>query len=202
MDLLLQILEEGRLTDSSGRRVDFRNTVVILTSNLGADLIRKSTKVGFGQKYEGSMDYDTIKDKIEVAMKKHFKPEFINRLDSSVIFRPLNKGYLKEIIDIEVAKVQERLDKKDIYIELEDSAKEFLVEKGFQQEMGARPLRRVIEEYLEDSLAEKILKFPNEGRRCKVYEKENKLIFEDLEVFANKNRKKKEVKKAKEAIVK
>lgn len=167
MDLLLQILEEGRLTDSFGRRVDFRNTIVIMTSNLGADLIKKSTEIGFGAA-EGSLDYAHIKEKIETSVKKHFKPEFLNRLNDLVIFHPLNKEQLLNVINLELNKLQARLKKRDVYLELEESAKMFLVEKGFQPEMGARPLRRIIEQYLEDPLAEKLLSHPDEGRKCLV----------------------------------
>lgn len=197
MDLLLQILEEGRLTDSFGRRVDFRNTIVIMTSNLGADLIRKSSEVGFGAKEE-VLDYDLIKEKIEGAIKKHFKPEFINRLDDTVIFRPLDREYLKQIIELEVTKVQKRLEKKQITLELDTAAKDYLVEQGFQPEMGARPLRRVIERFLEDPLAEKVLLHPDEGRHCVVTVQkegeEEKLIFEDKNVFPiHKERKDKQL---------
>lgn len=201
MNLLLQILEEGRLTDSFGRKVDFRNTVVIMTSNLGADLIRKSTEVGFGAVAEGVMDYEVIKEKIESAIKKHFKPEFINRLDDTIIFKPLDKFFLKQIIELEVSKVQKRLDKKHITIELDDEAKNYLVEQGFQPEMGARPLRRTIEQYLEDPLAETVLTHPSEGRRCLVTvetQRDNdvetkKLVFKDLDVFPI-NREKEKIK--------
>ena len=111
VDILLQILEEGKLTDAFGRKIDFRNTIIIMTSNLGADLIRKSTEIGFGAK-EGMPDYATIKEKIENAMKKHFKPEFINRLTDFVIFQPLSENALSTIIDIELNKLQQRLSKK------------------------------------------------------------------------------------------
>ncbi len=183
MDLLLQILEEGRLTDSFGRRVDFRNAIVIMTSNLGADLIRKGTTVGFGVQ-EGAPDYDTIKEKILEAVKKQFKPEFLNRVDDVVIFRPLNKESLLKVIELEVKKVSDRLQRKEIYMVLDDKAKKHLVEKGFQPEMGARPLRRLIEQYLEDPLAEKLLLHPEEGRRVLVTVEDDKLVFKDKEVFA------------------
>jgi ATP-dependent Clp protease ATP-binding subunit ClpC len=182
MDLLLQILEEGRLTDSFGRKIDFRNTIVIMTSNLGADLIKKTTEVGFGAT-EGPMDYDHIKEKIEQAVKKHFKPEFLNRLNDMVIFQPLDRAHLLHVIDLEVKKVQDRLKDREVYITMTQEAKEFLVDKGFQPEMGARPLRRTIERYLEDPLAEKILLNPNEGRRCHVVVREDHLEFQDDEVF-------------------
>lgn len=182
MDILLQILEEGRLTDAFGRKVDFRNTIVIMTSNLGADMIKKSTEVGFGVA-EGAMDYDHIKEKIEGAVKKHFKPEFLNRLNDMVIFRPLDRAHLLEVIEIEIAKMQKRLKAREIYIHLDDKAKGFLVDKGFQPEMGARPLRRTIEQYLEDPLAETLLLNPDQGRRCLVTVEDDKLKFVDEEVF-------------------
>ncbi|MCB1135095.1 MAG: ATP-dependent Clp protease ATP-binding subunit [Chlamydiia bacterium] len=181
-DILLQILEDGRLTDSFGRKIDFRNTIIIMTSNLGADLIRKSTEVGFGRK-EGMPESQVIKEKIEGAVKKQFKPEFLNRLNDMVIFEPLSKEDLARVIELEVAKLQKRLDPKGISIELEAKAKEWLVDKGFQPEMGARPLRRVIEEYLEDPIAERRLRNPNEGRRCKVVVEGDELKFIDEQVY-------------------
>lgn len=185
MDLLLQILEEGRLTDSFGRKVDFRNTIVIMTSNLGADLIRKSTEIGFGA-IEGSLDYAHIKEKIENAVKKHFKPEFLNRLNDLVVFHPLSKDQLLLVIDLELVKLQDRLKRRDVVLHLDDQAKNFLVEKGFQPEMGARPLRRIIEQYLEDPLAEKLLMHPDEGRKCLVTVEKDHLTFIDEEVFPRK----------------
>lgn len=182
MDLLLQILEEGRLTDSFGRKVDFRNTVVIMTSNLGADLIKKSTEVGFGA-IEGPMKYENIKEKIQGAVVKHFKPEFLNRLNDMVIFQPLDRAHLLQVIELEVGKVQNRLKEREIYLTLDEGAKGFLVDKGFQPEMGARPLRRTIEQYLEDPLAEILLLHPEEGRRCLVTVENDKLKFIDQEVF-------------------
>lgn len=184
MDILLQILEEGRLTDSFGRKIDFRNTIIIMTSNLGADLIRRSTEIGFGTAEEGALDYDRIKDKIESEVKKRFKPEFLNRLNDIVIFHPLNKESLLHVIELEIKKVQKRLQRREIFLTIDDTAKNFLVEKGFQPEMGARPLRRVIEQYLEDPLAEKMLTSPNEGRRCLVTVQNDNLAFIDQEVFS------------------
>ncbi|CCB91036.1 putative ATP-dependent Clp protease ATP-binding subunit [Waddlia chondrophila 2032/99] len=182
MDLLLQILEDGRLTDSFGRKVDFRNTVIIMTSNLGADLIKKSTEVGFAAT-NGAMDYDHIKEKIEGAVQKHFKPEFINRLNDMVIFHPLDREHLIEVIDLEIAKLQKRLEEREVFIHLDESAKDFLVDKGFQPEMGARPLRRTIEQYLEDPLAEILLAHPHDGRRCLVTVEDKALKFVDEEIF-------------------
>ncbi len=180
MNLLLQILEEGRLTDSFGRRVDFRNTIVIMTSNLGAELIRRSTEVGFSAT-EGVLDFKAMQEKIDGAIKKQFKPEFINRLDGIVIFKPLDKQHLMLVIELEVAKVRKRLDRKHIILDLDEKAKELLVNKGFQPEMGARPLRRVIEQYLEDPLAEKLLMSPGQGAHFKATAEGDKIVFVELD---------------------
>ncbi|MBS0603843.1 MAG: ATP-dependent Clp protease ATP-binding subunit [Verrucomicrobia bacterium] len=180
MNLLLQILEEGRLTDSFGRKIDFRNTIIIMTSNLGADLIRRSTEVGFGVT-EGMMDYKGMQEKIDSSVKKAFKPEFINRLDGIIIFKPLDRNHLFQVIDLEVKKVKARLARKQIGISLDEKAKEFLVSKGFQPEMGARPLRRVIEQYLEDPLAEKLLINPGKGGSWHISAENDKLVFMEEE---------------------
>jgi ATP-dependent Clp protease ATP-binding subunit ClpC len=157
MNLLLQILEEGRLTDSLGREIDFRNTIIIMTSNLGSDLIRKTTEVGFGVNME-KISFSAMKEKIDKAVEKHFKPEFINRIDGIVIFKSFDKEDLVQIIDMEIGKLSARLAKKDLYLEVSDEAKHFLADKGYKPEMGARPLRRAIEYYLEDPISEMILK--------------------------------------------
>jgi ATP-dependent Clp protease ATP-binding subunit ClpC len=183
MDLLLQILEEGRLTDSFGRKVDFRNTIIIMTSNLGADLIKKSTEIGFGTTEGGVMEYDKIKEKIESEVKKRFKPEFLNRLNDVVIFHPLNRESLLHVIELEILKLQKRLQRREIHIRLDEKAKSFLVEKGFDPAMGARPLRRTIEQFVEDPLAEKLLLKPNEGRRTLVTVENGELMFIDEEIF-------------------
>ena len=182
MDILLQILEEGRLTDSFGRKVDFRNTIVIMTSNIGASDL-KSSELGFAAVDNSGLDFPRIKEKIMGAVKKNFKPEFINRLNDIVIFQPLQKQALMRVIDIELKKLLKRLEAREVYISLDDKAKEFLVDKGFQPEMGARPLRRTIEQYLEDPLAEKLLGQPNEGRRCLVTVENDQLLIVDQEVF-------------------
>ena len=180
MDLLLQILEEGRLSDSFGRKVNFRHAIVIMTSNLGADLIRKSTEVGFHIKAQGGIpDYKTIQEKIEGAMKKHFKPEFINRLDGTVIFKPLTEPALEEIVHLEIMKVQKRLATREIHIEITNEAIAQLVKMGNLPEMGARPLRRVIEQYIEDPLAEKLLRHIGEARRYIIRWDGEKLQFDE-----------------------
>jgi len=180
MNLLLQILEEGRLTDSFGRKVDFRNAIIIMTSNLGADLIRKSSEVGFGVK-EGMLDYKTMQEKIDGAVKKGFKPEFLNRLDGVVIFRTLDMASLLKVVNLEIAKVQKRLTGRNIFIELDNKAKDYLCNKGFDPGMGARPLRRVIEHELEDPIAEKILMNPDKGGNWLVTVENDKFVFIDQE---------------------
>ena len=191
MNLLLQILEEGRLSDSFGRKVDFRNTIIILTSNLGSELIQRSTEVGFGVK-EGIPDLATMEGKIDKAVKKHFKPEFINRLDANVIFKALDKEDLCQVIDIETAKLIERLSDKAISIEIEKSAKLFLADKGYQPEMGARPIRRAIQQYLEDPLSERLLMDPETERTYTItHEKEG----EELTFTEKKKKKEKSSKK-------
>jgi ATP-dependent Clp protease ATP-binding subunit ClpC len=180
MNLLLQILEEGRLTDSVGRKIDFKNTIIIMTSNLGADLIRRTTEVGFGAK-EGILDTKATQEKIDAAIKKHFKPEFINRLDNTVIFKALSKEDLHAIVDLEFAKLKARVERKNISIEIDNNAKDFLVEKGYQPEMGARPLRRVIQQYLEDMLAEKLLLHPEEKKNYLISTKNKEIVFIEKE---------------------
>lgn len=180
MNLLLQILEEGHLTDSFGRKIDFRNTIIIMTSNLGADLIRRSTEVGFGIT-EGMIDFKTMQDKVMNLVNKEMKPEFRNRLDGMIIFKPLDKAHLLQVIELEIQKVIKRLERKQILIVLDDKAKEFLVNKGFQPEMGARPLRRTIEQYLEDPLAEKLLLTPNKKGTLYISSDGEKLTFTEQE---------------------
>src|SRR2546425_4985100 len=157
MNMLLQILEEGKLTDSVGRVVDFRNTIVLLTSNVGAETIRKQTTIGFTSASEEA-SYEKMRDRILDDAKKAFRPEFLNRLDDVIVFRALNKPDLIQILDLEVKKVMERLKGRNIQLQLDDKAKDFLVEKGYDPIYGARPMRRSVERYLEDPLAEEILK--------------------------------------------
>lgn len=180
MDLLLQILEEGRLTDSFGRKVDFRHAIVIMTSNLGADLIRRSSEIGFMAK-GGMPDYKTIQDKIEGAMKKHFKPEFLNRLDGTVVFKPLDEAALSQVVYLEIEKVKKRLATHHIYVDLSDEAVHLLVKLGYLPEMGARPLRRVIEQFVEDPLAERLIRSPGTKKRYRIKVKDEKLVFEEEE---------------------
>jgi len=157
MHLLLQILEEGTVTDSLGRKIDFRNTIIILTSNVGAELIKKQTTLGFGAPKHDE-GYDTMQGKILEETKRVFKPEFLNRLDDIIVFHTLSKEMLTRIVDLEVAKVIARIKEKEIAITLDQAAHEFLIEKGYDPTYGARPMRRAVERYLEDPMAEEILR--------------------------------------------
>jgi len=158
MHLLLQILEEGTVTDSMGRKIDFRNTIIILTSNIGAQLIKKQSALGFGAMTKAEDDYEGMKEKILEEAKTSFKPEFLNRLDDQIVFHMLGKEDLIKIIDLEIAAVLKRLAEKSITLELKDSAKEFLMEEGYDPDYGARPMRRAVEKHLEDPLAELLLR--------------------------------------------
>jgi len=177
-NLLLQVLEDGRLTDSFGRKVDFRNTVVIMTSNVGAELIRKTGSLGFKTQKE-EITYQEMKEKLLEEVKRTFKPEFLNRIDDIIVFRPLVKEDLQRIIDIELGFVADRLKEQNIALEVNQEAKDFLIEKGFDPIFGARPLKRTIQRFLEDYLASEIIskKF-KEGSKVKVSRKNEDLIFE------------------------
>lgn len=157
MHMLLQVLEEGKLTDNVGRQVDFRNTVIILTSNLGFDSSRKSGGLGFGGS-SGEIDYERLKAQMMDEAKKAFKPELLNRFDDVIVFRQLDRGNIEQILEIEIDKVVKRIQAKGRKIKIAKSAREFLMEKGFDISMGARPLRRAVEKYLEDPLSEEILR--------------------------------------------
>ncbi len=157
MHLLLQILEEGKVTDSLGRKIDFRNTIIIMTSNVGAELIKKQTSLGFGAPKLDD-NYDTMRSKILEETKRVFKPEFLNRLDDIIVFHTLTKPDLVRIVDLEISKVVERLRTKSILVSLDESAKELLIEKGYDPAYGARPMRRAVERYLEDPMAEELLR--------------------------------------------
>ena len=155
-NMLLQIMEEGRLTDSFGRHVDFRNTIIIMTSNIGADLIKGGGGFGF-TKRTTEADYDNIKGILMKEIERFFRPEFLNRLDDIVVFQPLTKDDLVQIVEYEVAKVGERLTHQNITMVLEQSAKDYLIEKGYNPDYGARPLRRAIGNLIEDPLSEMLL---------------------------------------------
>ena len=158
MNLMLQILEEGTVTDSLGRKIDFRNTIIIMTSNVGASTIKRQTSLGFGAMAADDADHDGMKEKIIEESKRYFKPEFLNRLDSLVVFHMLEKADLNQIVDLEVAKLVKRLKEKDIALTLSVEARDLLSAKGFDPAYGARPMRRAVERFLEDPLAESLLR--------------------------------------------
>lgn len=176
-NLLLQVFEEGRLTDSLGRKIDFRNTIILMTSNIGVDLIRKQSSLGFVEAKE-EINYDEMRDRLLEAVKKAFKPEFINRIDDTIVFRSLTKEHLSEIVKIEVDNVVQRLQEKNITIKLEKDAFSLLTEKGFDPVYGARPLKRTIQRLLEDPLAEEIISGNfKDGSVVKVKRKKDELVF-------------------------
>ena len=154
--ILLQILEDGRLTDSLGRKVDFRNTILIMTSNVGAEILQRNTSLGFSVS-NAEQDFDKIKEKILEEAKKIFKPEFLNRLTEIVIFRQLFKEHMTAIVELELEKVSDRLKERKLKLDVSKEAKDFLIEHGYDKKLGARPLRRAVERYLEDNLAEALL---------------------------------------------
>ena len=157
VQLLLQVLEEGRLTDSLGRKIDFRNTILIMTSNVGAEILQRDTSMGFGVEHNAENEYEKIREKILDETKRVFKPEFLNRLNDLVIFKPLAREDMQEIVDLELRNVSSRLKDRELTFNFSIEAKDFLIEKGYDEKYGARPLRRAVERYFEDSLAESLL---------------------------------------------
>ncbi len=154
---LLQILEDGRLTDAQGRVVDFKNTVIIMTTNLGTRDISKGLSVGFARQGEAQGSYDRMKTKVQDELKQHFRPEFLNRVDDVIVFHQLSREEIIEIVDLMIAKVDERLKDRDMGLELRPAAKALLAVRGYDPVLGARPLRRTIQREMEDNLSEKIL---------------------------------------------
>jgi ATP-dependent Clp protease ATP-binding subunit ClpC len=176
-NMLLQILEEGKLTDNVGRVVNFRNTIILMTSNVGSDTIRKQSTLGFSPITDEN-SYEQMRDKIMDEAKKTFRPEFLNRLDDIIVFRALTKPDLIQILDLEIAKVMQRLKAKNIVLQLDDKAKDFLVSKGYDPLYGARPMRRAVERSLEDPLAEEILRgLYHEGEPLLVTADNDHLVF-------------------------
>jgi ATP-dependent Clp protease ATP-binding subunit ClpC len=162
-NMLLQVMEEGRLTDSFGRNVDFRNTIMIMTTNAGADAIKNESSLGF-QKPDEDASYESMKDRVSEEIEKVFRPEFLNRVDDVIVFRHLTVDDLKEVIDLELSKVRERLLERGLKLTLTDDSKSFLVKKGSNLDYGARPLRRAIENFVEDPLSEELLKGEFQGK--------------------------------------
>jgi ATP-dependent Clp protease ATP-binding subunit ClpC len=161
-NLLLQIFDDGHLTDAKGRRVDFRNSIIVMTSNVGAEMIRKGTVLGFttGTDVTKTREqaYDKMKDNLLNEMKKTFRPEFLNRVDGVVVFHSLSKEQIRKIVDLMLSSVTQQLKEKDIALEVTNAAKDFLGEKGYDEVYGARPLRRVIQDMVEDKLSEDLLR--------------------------------------------
>jgi ATP-dependent Clp protease ATP-binding subunit ClpC len=177
-NILLQVFEEGRLTDSLGRKVDFRNTIIIMTSNVGADILRTKGALGFGAQ-TADASYEDMKGRLLEEVKRVFKPEFLNRIDDIIVFRQLTKENLEEIVEIEIREVAKRLHDQGSAIELVREAKDFLIEKGFDPVFGARPLKRTIQRYLEDPLAEEIISGQyKEGSKIQVSRNNDYLRFE------------------------
>jgi ATP-dependent Clp protease ATP-binding subunit ClpC len=156
-NMLLQIMEEGKLTDSFGRHVDFQNTVLIMTSNIGASIIKTQSSLGFRQT-SADRSYEVMKKELMEEVEKHFRPEFLNRLDDMIVFRALGKDDLKRIVEIEVRHVQSRLRDQGLEVTLTEDAKDFIIEKGYNPDFGARPIKRAIEQLIEDPLAEELLR--------------------------------------------
>ncbi len=159
--MLLQIMEEGQLSDARGRKVDFRNAIIVMTSNVGADLIKRQSQLGFDlpqdEEDEERLAYDEMHKKLTEAMKKVFRPEFLNRVDSIMVFHALSREQISQIVDLELAKVSKRLDEHEIKLLVSDEARAKLAELGYDPEMGARPLRRVIQNKVEDQLSDELL---------------------------------------------
>ena len=184
MNMLLQILEEGKLTDSFGRQVDFRNTIILLTSNVGADRLKKGATMGFSTPDE-EQDYERMKENLTEEAKKVFRPEFLNRFDDIVVFRSLGREDLTLILDLELAKVETRLAQRDIHFKLDESARELLLEKGHDPTYGARPMRRSVEKYLEDPMAEEIIRGDlREGGTINISAKDDRLVFNQKQAKA------------------
>jgi ATP-dependent Clp protease ATP-binding subunit ClpC len=161
-NMLLQVFDDGHLTDAKGRRVDFRNTIIIMTSNVGSDLIRRESAIGFStvndEDASEKQRYDKMKDKVLQEMKRVFRPEFLNRVDTTLVFHPLSRAHIRSIVDMMLNEVDSRIKEKEVLLDVTEGARDWLGEKGYDPVFGARPLRRVIQERLEDSLSEALLR--------------------------------------------
>ncbi|HYF01313.1 MAG TPA: AAA family ATPase, partial [Planctomycetota bacterium] len=180
-NMLLQIMEEGRLTDSFGRNIDFKNTILIMTSNIGAEVLKNQTTLGF-KKVSVDASYQGMKDLLSKEIEKHFRPEFLNRLDDVIVFRPLTRVDLQSIVHLELKNVEKRVAKMGVKIQLTPEAIEYLIDQGFNPDFGARPLRRAIERLVEDPLSEGLLRGEfKEAKEIKISLKDNHLFFEPVE---------------------
>ena len=194
-NILLQIMDEGRLTDSFGRSVDFKNVIMIMTSNIGADLIKNQSGFGFSKK-SPEANYEKMKDILQKEVEHHFRPEFLNRVDDTIVFKALSREDLQTIVGYELAKVFKRLTEHGLKLELTDQAKEFLIDKGYNPEFGARPLRRAIEHYIEDPLSESVLSGKFKGKNL------IKIDVQDEEHLKFEGFEKKEPKESETAVAK
>ncbi|HET7559745.1 MAG TPA: ATP-dependent Clp protease ATP-binding subunit, partial [Limnochordia bacterium] len=177
-NILLQVLEDGRLTDSKGRTVDFRNTVVIMTSNVGAHEIQRETQIGFTTVQDEKSGYETMKKKVTEELRRTFRPEFLNRVDDIIVFHALSREHLKEIVEIEIAYLQKQLKERSVSLQFTDSAKLLLAEKGYDPDFGGRPLRRAIQRMVENPLAEEMLKGRfHDGSLIVVDAKDGEIVF-------------------------
>jgi ATP-dependent Clp protease ATP-binding subunit ClpC len=161
-NILLQILEDGQLTDAKGRRVDFRNTIIIMTSNLGAKQLQTGAALGFravadNEEAKAQSSYEFMKDKVQAELKSNFRPEFLNRIDATVVFRSLTMDEIRQIVDLMLRRVRDQLKAQGMILEVTQAAKDHLIEQGWDPSYGARPLRRVIQNQIEDVLAEHLL---------------------------------------------
>jgi ATP-dependent Clp protease ATP-binding subunit ClpC len=187
-NMLLQVMEDGRLTDAKGRKVDFRNTIIVMTSNVGADLIKRDTTLGFtaargSDANTSESAYVKMKEKVLGELKKTFRPEFMNRIDSVVVFRALDREQIRLIVDILLSRVRAQLTEQQITLEVDDEAKDLLAEKGWDPQFGARPLRRTIQNMIEDELAELLLQgHVQQGSTVKVTVKDDKLEMKEVEL--------------------
>ena len=196
-NILLQILDDGQLTDGLGRKVDFKNTILIMTSNAGAREIKKSGGFGFTSD-DGAIDFGKMQTKIMDEVKRLFNPEFINRVDEIVVFHSLNRGHMEQIIEIVLKEMLDKVSDREIEISLTKGAKEILVEKGFDENYGARPLRRVIQKFIEDQIAEEMLRGRfSDGSKIQVKRKGDELEFVEIERKQVKAKEEKKVKKEK-----
>lgn len=186
-NILLQVLDDGHITDAQGRKIDFKNTVIIMTSNAGAESIISPKRLGFGAVADEKADYKVMKDRVMEEVKHLFKPEFINRIDEIIVFHPLNKGHMKDIVTIMLKEIMKRTkEQMSITLSVDEGAKEFLIDKGYDEKYGARPLRRTIQSCLEDKLAEKILdREVKEGDEVVVSREDAELKFSVAELIKN-----------------
>ena len=181
-NMLLQVTEEGRLTDSFGRHIDFRNVILIMTSNIGGDIVRNMSSLGF-KKDSGELSYESMREQLTRAVEKHFRPEFLNRINDIAVFKNLTKDDLKKIIEIELESIRSRLGNYNVTLSITKEAMDFLIDKSYKPHFGARPLHRTIERLIEDPLSEEILKGKFKDKNSiKVKLREGKLVFEEVAV--------------------